>query len=121
MRDASPVQVERDIARCRVILSVAAPFAVYLDPTEPTLMLQLTGGPFILDPYAFVVALAMMYAVNALGVLRVSTAGELQGRDLHEHGIPAYPEYALHLSATPSGAPAFTEQAFATEKARTSQ
>ena len=65
-------------------------------------------------------SLVLMYAVNALGVLRVSTEGELEGLDLHEHGVPAYPEYALHLSATPSGAPAFMEQAFASEKSRTS-
>jgi ammonium transporter, Amt family len=77
-------------------------------------------GSAIITTATFTVALAMMYAVNALGVLRVSTAGELQGLDLHEHGVPAYPEYALHLSATPSGAPAFAEQAFAAEKPRTS-
>ncbi len=54
----------------------------------------------------------MFYAINAFGVLRVSREGELQGLDLHEHGIPAYPEYALHTSAAPQGTPAFTEQAY---------
>ena len=54
----------------------------------------------------------MMYAINALGILRVSTEGEMQGLDLHEHGIPAYPEYALHASAAPQGAPAFTAAAY---------
>jgi Amt family ammonium transporter len=58
-----------------------------------------------------------MYAVKAMGYLRVSRAGELQGLDLHEHGIPAYPEYALHASATPGGAPEFTERAYAVERA----
>ena len=53
----------------------------------------------------------MMYAVSALGILRVSKEGELQGLDLHEHGVPAYPEYALHPAATPQGGPAFTERA----------
>ena len=76
-------------------------------------------GSAIITTATFTVALAMMYAINAFGILRVSTAGELEGLDLHEHGVPAYPEYALHLSATPSGAPAFTEQAFASEKPRT--
>lgn len=56
-----------------------------------------------------------MYAVKAMGVLRVSTAGELQGLDLHEHGIPAYPEYVLHMSAAPRGTPDFTDRAFASE------
>jgi hypothetical protein len=53
-----------------------------------------------------------MYAVKALGVLRVSEEGEYEGIDFHEHGISAYPEYALHPSATPQGAPAFASAAF---------
>jgi Amt family ammonium transporter len=56
----------------------------------------------------FGISMAMFVAINALGILRVSTEGEMQGIDLHEHGIPAYPEYALHSSATPRGAPEFT-------------
>ena len=36
-----------------------------------------------------------MYAVKAIGILRVSEDGELEGLDIHEHGAPAYhPEYA---------------------------
>ena len=70
MRDASPVQIERDIARCRVILSVAAPFAVYLDPTEPTLILHLTGGLFLIDPYALAVLLLhLTYSVAIYAVV----------------------------------------------------
>src|SRR6267143_2150129 len=53
----------------------------------------------IADPLG--VALALMYAVKAMGFLRVELEGEIQGLDLFEHGIPAYPEYALHPSATP--------------------
>jgi Amt family ammonium transporter len=69
-------------------------------------------GSLIITSATFVVSLALMYAVNAMGVLRVSKEGELIGLDLHEHGIPAYPEYVLHAAATPQGAPAFTEQAY---------
>jgi Amt family ammonium transporter len=43
-----------------------------------------------------VVAFALMYAVNATGTLRVSREGELEGLDLHEHGMVAYPEYVIH-------------------------
>jgi Amt family ammonium transporter len=42
-----------------------------------------------------VVAFALMYAVKATGTLRVSKAGELEGLDLHEHGMVAYPEYVI--------------------------
>jgi len=78
-------------------------------------------GSLIITSATFGVSLAMMYAIKAMRVLRVSTAGELQGLDLHEHGIPAYPEYALHSSATPQGAPDFTERAFAAERALSSK
>jgi Amt family ammonium transporter len=50
------------------------------------------------------VSFAMFYALKAIGILRVSKAGELEGLDLHEHGIPAYPEFQLIPSATPHGA-----------------
>jgi Amt family ammonium transporter len=51
----------------------------------------------------FAVALAVMYAVNATGTLRVSEAGEMYGLDLHEHGISAYPEYMISPFAAPTG------------------
>jgi len=60
----------------------------------------------------FGVSMAMMLAINAFGLLRVSPEGELQGLDLHEHGVPAYPEYQLHTAAQPQGAPAFTREAY---------
>jgi Amt family ammonium transporter len=50
-----------------------------------------------------VVAFVLMYAVNATGTLRVSREGELEGLDLHEHGMVAYPEYVIHgYEPTPS-------------------
>jgi ammonium transporter, Amt family len=78
---------------------------------------QLIGSAAVVTT-TFVVSLAMFYAINAFGVLRVSREGELQGLDLHEHGIPAYPEYALHASAAPQGTPAFTEQAYGDTRVR---
>jgi hypothetical protein len=45
----------------------------------------------------------LMYAVNATGTLRISREGELEGLDLHEHGMVAYPEYVIHgYDPTPS-------------------
>lgn len=67
------------------------------------LMAQLIGSA-IITLSTFVIALILMYAVKATGTLRVSKEGELEGLDLHEHGIPAYPEYVLTAAATPHGA-----------------
>ena len=43
----------------------------------------------------FAAALALMYSVKATGTLRVTTEGEIEGLDIHEHGFPAYPEYVV--------------------------
>jgi Amt family ammonium transporter len=51
----------------------------------------------------FAVSMAVMYAVNATGLLRVSGEGEIYGLDLHEHGISAYPEYVISALGAPGG------------------
>ncbi len=59
-------------------------------------------GSVIITVSTFVVAMGLMYAVNAFGLLRVSREGELEGIDIHEHGIPAYPDYQLAPDAIPT-------------------
>src|SRR5205085_6002689 len=66
------------------------------------LMAQLVGSA-IVTVSTFVVALVVMYAVNAIGILRISPEGERYGLDLHEHGISAYPEYVIAAAAQPAG------------------
>jgi Amt family ammonium transporter len=53
-------------------------------------------GSFSITAATLVVAFILMYAVKATGTLRVSRAGELEGLDVHEHGMLAYPEYVIH-------------------------
>lgn len=60
-------------------------------------------GSVIITVSTFVVAMAVMYAVNAMGLLRVSAEGEHHGLDLHEHGISAYPEYVISAMGSPGG------------------
>jgi len=48
-----------------------------------------------------VVSVVLMYAVKATGTLRVSKEGELEGLDLHEHGMLAYPEFVIHAGGSP--------------------
>jgi ammonium transporter, Amt family len=68
-------------------------------------------GNLIVAVSTFALAMLLMYLVNLTGTLRVSKEGELEGLDLHEHGITAYPEYLTGPSATPSGS-SFEEKSF---------
>ncbi len=66
------------------------------------LVAQIVGNG-IITVATFVVALVVMYAVNAMGLLRISAEGENYGLDLHEHGISAYPEYVISSMGRPGG------------------
>ncbi|HXI92133.1 MAG TPA: ammonium transporter [Blastocatellia bacterium] len=62
-------------------------------------------GSLTITVATFAVSLVVMYALKAMGLLRVSPEGEAYGLDLHEHGIPAYPEYVISSFARPTGMP----------------
>ena len=64
-------------------------------------MAQLIGNG-IITLATFTVACVLMFGLNAVGLLRVSKEGELEGLDLHEHGISAYPEYVISATAKPA-------------------
>jgi Amt family ammonium transporter len=66
------------------------------------LIAQLIGSA-IITVSTFVVAMVVMYLVNAMGQLRISPEGENYGLDLHEHGISAYPEYVISSMGRPGG------------------
>ena len=67
-----------------------------------TVLLAQAIGSAIVTVATFGVALAVMYLVNATGLLRVSAEGEMLGLDLHEHGISAYPEYVISSIGRPA-------------------
>jgi signal transduction histidine kinase len=78
------IELERSIARCRVLLSLAAILAWYVDPTVPMLTrrLPLTGGTFVSNPYwlsvvcahlVYSVALAAIYARSTVSPSRLAT------------------------------------------------
>jgi Amt family ammonium transporter len=52
-------------------------------------------GSLIICASTFVIAMAVFAVLKAAGQLRISKEGELEGMDLHEHGISAYPEYVI--------------------------
>jgi Amt family ammonium transporter len=68
-----------------------------------TLLMAQGIGSLIITVATFGVSLAVMYAINAFGILRVSAEGESYGLDLHEHGIAAYPEYVISSVSAPIG------------------
>jgi Amt family ammonium transporter len=69
------------------------------------LLAQATGSGAVVIA-TLLASIVLMYAVKATGTLRVSREGELEGLDLHEHGMLAYPEYVIHgygSGPTPAG------------------
>jgi Amt family ammonium transporter len=81
----------------------SAPLTGLLYGGGMTVLTAQAVGSLIVTAATFGVSLAVMYAVNAFGLLRVSAEGENYGLDLHEHGIPAYPEYVISAMASPAG------------------
>src|SRR5262245_32719256 len=51
MTEPGVPQLEQNIARCRIVLSIAALVAVYIDPAEPLLSrwIPLVSGAFVMD------------------------------------------------------------------------
>ncbi len=62
-------------------------------------------GSFTICASTFIVAMIIFKALDAVNLLRISKQGEIEGMDLHEHGISAYPEYQIISSAMPGGMP----------------
>jgi len=62
-------------------------------------------GNFSILAAVFAASLVLMYAVKAMGYLRISEEGELEGIDKHEHGGPAYPELMGSVFGAPQAAP----------------
>src|SRR5215813_314701 len=67
----------------------SAPLKGLLYGGGTTVLMAQVIGSAIITVSTFVVAMIVMYAVNAIGILRISPEGERYGLDLHEHGISA--------------------------------
>ena len=91
----------------------SAPLAGLFYGGGTTVLAAQAVGSLIITVATFVVSLVVMYAVNAMGLLRVSAEGENYGLDLHEHGIPAYPEYVISALGSPAGTGTATHMATA--------
>src|SRR5262249_32247381 len=60
-------------------------------------------GSLIVCSATFVSAMAMFGALNAVKMLRLSKEREIQGMDIDQHGISAYPEYVISALTAPHG------------------
>jgi Amt family ammonium transporter len=60
-------------------------------------------GSFIICAATFTIAMIVFAILNMFGRLRISKDGEMEGLDIHEHGISAYPEYVISGLAAPKG------------------
>jgi ammonium transporter, Amt family len=58
-------------------------------------------GSLCITTATFSTSLVMMYALKAMGVLRLSEERERMGMDVTEHGAPAYPELVPRDAADP--------------------
>ena len=98
----------------------SSPNGIPADTVPPTPGFALTGlfygggtkvlfaqciGILVIHGATFICAMVMFIALNAIGILRISKEGELEGMDIHEHGIQAYPEYVISGLAAPRGVP----------------
>ena len=81
----------------------SAPLTGLLYGGGTTLLKAQAIGSVTITVATFAVAMAVMYAIKALGVLRVHAEGEAFGLDLYEHGLPAYPEFVIASAAMPVG------------------
>jgi Amt family ammonium transporter len=71
-----------------------AALATGLSPMAQT-MVQLKGVLYV-GVFAFFASLVFWYAVKAAMGVRVTEEEELEGLDIGEHGITAYPDFATH-------------------------
>jgi len=82
---STTLEMERGIARCRIVLSAIAILAVYIDPTQPSLTrwLPLTGGLFEIDPHAravmgsYLAYSIVLYAELESGVVSVQRLAQI--------------------------------------------
>lgn len=88
--------------------------AVGLYSVEHSVVIQVIGVVAV-GAFAFVASGATFLAVRAVMGLRVSEEEELDGLDLHEHGIAGYPDLVLGPAAAdpsrPAGARSYTYRA----------
>lgn len=67
-------------------------FAVMLSNSEATFMGQLIGT-LVIIAWMFVASFVVLFILNLIMPLRVSEDEELEGMDIHECGMLAYPEF----------------------------
>ena len=73
------------------IFGTALPVVDEIELTRTQYIMVQVQSTVIICAWAFVTMLALFVALKACGLLRVSEAEEIEGLDMVEHGMPAYP------------------------------
>lgn len=73
------------------IFGMALPVVDEIELTRTQYIMVQVQSTVIICAWAFVTMLALFVALKACGLLRVSEAEEIEGLDMVEHGMPAYP------------------------------
>jgi Amt family ammonium transporter len=76
------------------IATNVAALATGLSPVAQT-MVQLKGVVYV-GVFTFAASLMFWYAIKAMMGVRVTEEEEMEGLDIGEHGIAAYPDFATH-------------------------
>jgi Amt family ammonium transporter len=71
----------------------------------PTVLIAQCIGSLCVCAATFTIAMIIFVTLTKMKMLRITKEGELEGMDLHEHGISAYPEYVISALAAPHGMP----------------
>jgi Amt family ammonium transporter len=85
------------------IATNVAALATGLSPIAQT-MVQLKGVLYV-GAFTFLISLAFWYAIKATMGVRVSAEEEIEGLDVGEHGISAYPDFATHAGSFGASTP----------------
>src|ERR1043165_6705363 len=101
---AATFDMERSIARCRVVLAVSGIVAWYVDPSAPALTrwAPITGGSFVLDTYWVTVLLT--YLAYGLSVAALQARRLIAPRRLARATIVADVLFGAAIALVTEGA-----------------
>ncbi len=88
------------------IFGTALPVVDEVELTRIQYITVQVESTLVICVWAFATMFALFQVLKAIGLLRVSAEEEIEGLDMVEHGMPAYPSGTMHGAGGVSSAPA---------------